>query len=127
MTSSRTITGMPIRKTEPHQNRSSSRPPTSGPSALPTVSAPIQTAIAVVRWALSWNIVRMSESVEGISVAPATPSSARAAISSSGVGANAATAETAAKQPAPTSSSRRRPVRSPRVPIVSSSPAMRNP
>jgi hypothetical protein len=125
--SSSTITGTPIRKTEPHQNCSSSTPPTSGPIALPAPRLPIQTAIAVVRSRGSSNMVRISDSVEGISVAPATPSRARAAISSSGVGANAAPTDTTPNAAAPTSSSRRRPVRSPRVPMVSRRPAIRNP
>ena len=40
-----------------------------------------QTPMAKVRCSGSWNMLRIRESVEGASVAPATPSSARAAIS----------------------------------------------
>jgi hypothetical protein len=72
-------------------------------------------------------MLRISDSVDGARVAPATPSSARAAISCSALVANAATIEAIPKAAAPSSSSRRRPIRSPRVPIVISNPATRNP
>lgn len=70
---------------------------------------------------------RTSDSADGISVAPATPSSARAAISSSALGAYAVTADAAANSAVPISSSRRWPMRSPTAPIVTSSPASANP
>ena len=69
----------------------------------------------------------MSESVEGARVAPATPSSARVAISISALVENAARIEAAPKVAAPISSSLRRPIRSPSVPMVISSPATMNP
>src|SRR5579859_6810068 len=65
----------------------------------------------------------ISDRVDGARVAPATPSSARAAISSPGLVAYAASTEAAANPAAPVSSRRRRPIRSPRVPIVISDPA----
>lgn len=52
-----------------------------GPMVTPPVSAPVHTAIAVLRWAGSWNMLRIRASVEGISVAPARPSTARAPMS----------------------------------------------
>jgi hypothetical protein len=71
--------------------------------------------------------LRMIDSVDGITVAPATPSSARAAISSSGVGAYAVISDAPPNVSAPISNSRFRPIRSPRLPIVISSPASAKP
>jgi hypothetical protein len=125
--SSPAITGTASRKTEPHQNRSSSTPPTSGPIAAPAEKLAIQIPIAVVRWCGSSNMLRISDSVEGASVAPAIPRIARDAISISGLRANAASIEAAPNAAAPISSSRRRPMRSPSVPIVIRQPATRKP
>jgi hypothetical protein len=72
-------------------------------------------------------MLRISDSVEGASVAPATPSSAREAISISGLDENAATTDEAPNAAAPVSSSRRRPIRSPSVPIVIRKPATMKP
>jgi hypothetical protein len=72
-------------------------------------------------------MVRISESVDGASVAPATPRRARAAISISGLDENAATTEAAPNAVAPIRSSRRRPIRSPSVPIVIRKPATTKP
>jgi hypothetical protein len=83
--------------------------------------------MAVVRCAGSRNIVLISASVEGMRVAPAIPSSARAAISVSAVGAYAATTDATANAAPPMSSSLRRPMRSPIEPIVTRKPAMRKP
>lgn len=69
----------------------------------------------------------ISASVDGISVAPATPSSARARISVGGSGAYAAATDRTANAAAPVNSSRRRPIRSPSVPIVITNPATMNP
>jgi hypothetical protein len=68
----------------------------------------------------------ISDSVDGASVAAATPSSARAAISISALVEKAARTDAAPKPAAPISSRRRRPMRSPSLPIVISSPAIRN-
>lgn len=76
--------GTPSRKTEPHQKYSSMAPPTTGPSAMPTENMVTQMAMAMPRWRASANMLLIRASVEGISVAPATPSRARAAISSAG-------------------------------------------
>ena len=62
-------------------------------------------------------------SVDGASVAPATPQQRAATISISGLTEKAAVAETTANAAAPTSSNRRRPTRSPSVPIVMTNPA----
>ena len=69
----------------------------------------------------------MSESVDGAIVAPAIPSSARDAISISELVANAHSSDERPNATAPISSSRRRPMRSPSVPIVMSIPATMNP
>jgi hypothetical protein len=79
------MTGTPIRNAEPHQKNSSSAPPTSGPSAAPARKLVNQIEIATVRCSGSWDMFRISTRVDGASVAPATPSSARAAISISSV------------------------------------------
>jgi hypothetical protein len=71
-------------------------------------------------------IARTIDSVDGISVAPATPSSTRAAISQPGPGAKAASSDAAPNPAVPISSSLRRPIRSASVPIVISSPARAN-
>ncbi len=73
------------------------------------------------------NSTPISAIVDGTIVEPATPSSARAAISISGLVEYAARTEASVNPAAPASSSRRRPIRSPRVPIVTSRPATRNP
>ncbi len=126
-TSSSAITGTPRRNTEPHQKCSSMTPPTIGPTAEPPMKAIIHTPIASDRCFGSVNRFPMRPNVDGMSVAPATPSSARAAIRASVVGAYAATTEAAPKAAAPISSSFLRPIRSPSVPIVTRNPAIMKP
>ncbi|PKD22293.1 hypothetical protein AO056_04390 [Aeromonas hydrophila] len=121
------ITGMLSQNTDPQWKYSSSTPPTSGPMALPSENVAIHTPIANWRWRASWNMLRISAMVDGAMVAPARPSSARAAISSSAVWAMAASAEANAKNAAPSNSSRRRPMRSPSVPMVIRNPATKKP
>ena len=81
-----------------------------------------QTETATGRSRGSWNMLRISDSVDGASVAPARPSSARAAISVPALRDEAATTEASPNAAAPIRSSRRRPIRSPRVPIVMRAP-----
>jgi hypothetical protein len=121
------ITGTARRKTEPHQKNSSNTPPSSGPTAPPSEKAVIQTPMANVRCPGSPKRLRISERVDGAMVAPAIPRSARAAISISGLVENAVSTEAAAKPAAPMSKRRRRPIRSPSVPIVMRAPATMNP
>ena len=83
--------------------------------------------IATVRSRASRNMLRISDSVDGARVAPAMPSSARVAISISALVENAASTEATPNAAAPISSSRRRPMRSPSVPMVISEPATRKP
>ena len=126
-TSSSAITGTASRNTDPHQNHSSSIPPSSGPIAPPTEKLVIHTETATVRCRGSANMFRINDRVEGATVAPATPSRARAAISIAALVDHAASSEVAPNAAAPISSSRRRPMRSPRVPMVTSDPAAMNP
>jgi hypothetical protein len=126
MTTSSTITGTARRNTDPHQKCSSSQPPTIGPRADPIAKPDAHRPMATRRRAGSGKVVRISERVEGIKVAPATPSIARAAISTAGLVAKAASVDATANPVAPMSRSRRRPMRSPRLPIVMSRPARTN-
>jgi hypothetical protein len=116
-----------IRNTEPHQKCSSRNPPSTGPSEIPPIITALQNAIAFDRWAGSWNRFRISASVDGISVAPPMPRTARAAISCSGLCAYAAATDASPNATAPNKSSRRRPIRSPSEPIVISIPASTKP
>lgn len=118
------ITGRLMRKTEPHQKCSSRNPPTTGPTAAPAEAIAPQMPMARLRSRGSWNRLRIRARVDGIRVAPATPSSARATIIISGVVAYALSTETAPNATAPISSSFLRPIRSPRLPIETSRPAM---
>ena len=72
-----------------------------------------RSAIALARSPGSWNMLKISDRVDGAIVAPAMPSSARLAISISGLDEMADRIEIRPKAPAPTSSSLRRPTRSP--------------
>ena len=121
------ITGRASRNTDPHQNSSSMAPPSTGPMADPAENAPIQNPMAIERCLGSWNMWKISDRVDGARVAPAIPSRARLTISDSAVGENAAPSDTSPKAVAPISSSLRRPIRSPRVPMVISDPATKNP
>ena len=116
-------TGIARRNTEPHPKCSSRMPPTMGPRAAPAENIDAHTAIARRRWSRSVKMLRSRDNVEGMSMAPKNPIAARATISSSAVDANAASAEIAANPVAPMRSIRRRPNRSPIVPIVTSRPA----
>ncbi len=72
-------------------------------------------------------MLRISERVDGAIVAPAIPSSAREPISISALVENAVRSEARPNATAPIRSSRRRPIRSPSVPIVISAPATMKP
>jgi hypothetical protein len=85
------------------------------------------TPMAVARSLTSVKTLRRMLSVAGIIMAPPAPSSARAAMSISGDVASAAAVEATPNTTAPISSSRRRPMRSPNPPMVTSSPARTKP
>ena len=86
-----------------------------------------QIAMARPRARPSGNMLVISARVDGARVAPAIPSSARTTISISGSTENAATSDSTANAAAPISSRRRRPIRSPSVPIVMTMPATISP
>ena len=67
--------------------------------------------------------MRMRDRVEGMIVAPPTPSSARAAMRAPALDAKAAMTLAAPKPRVPMSRRRRRPMRSATLPIVTSRPA----
>ena len=124
-TSRAAITGTASRNTEPHQKRSSRIPPSTGPIAPPAEKLVIQIPMAVDRCPGSVNMLKISDSVDGARVAPAM-GSARLAIRDSALVDSAASTDTTPKAVAPSSSSRRR-IRSPRVPMVTRNPATMNP
>jgi hypothetical protein len=124
--SSSTMNGTPSRNAEPHQKCSSSAPPTSGPSAMPPMKLANHTPSAVAICLGSANMLRINAIVEGIRVAPEMPSRARAMISIVGVVEYAQRIEARPNTAAPISSSRRRPIRSPSVPMVTRNPASMN-
>ena len=73
------MTGTASRNTEPHQNHSRASPPISGPAAPPTAKLEIHTLTAILRWPGSWNMLRISDRVDGASVAAATDAGIAAA------------------------------------------------
>ena len=92
------ISGMLIRKTEPHQKCWTRKPPRTGPVAAPTAATAVHMPMAVARSRRSGKTALSMESVAGMIIAPPTPSRARAAMSTSGVVASAATAEATPKR-----------------------------
>ena len=102
-------------------------PPTIGPRPAPPAKEAIITPSAAVRCFSSVNSTDTSAIADGASVAPASPCTARAAISISALVDRAASTEAAPNAAAPASSTLRRPIRSPSVPIVIRAPAMRKP
>ena len=123
-TSASATTGTFTRNTEPHQKDSSSVPPRIGPRADPTTDRLPQIAIAKFRSRSTVKYVRISARVAGIIAAAPTASTARAPISTSGDGANAASRDANPKITRPTTNIRVWPMRSPRVPLPSSRPAI---
>ena len=112
-----------MRNTDPHQKWASSKPPTIGPSAMPTPLVPAHMPIARCRSAGSRNISVMIDSVEGIIMAPPMPMLARAEMSMPTEPENAAQVEPAAKAARPIMNTRLRPIRSARLPATRSNPA----
>ena len=115
--------GTLIRNTDPHQKCVSNRPPTIGPSAMPTPIVPAHRLIARCRSPPSRNMSVMIDSVEGIISAAPMPILARAAISTPTEPEKAAHAEPTAKAARPARNVRLRPTRSARLPATSTSPA----
>lgn len=95
-----------------------------GPRALPMTAMLPQTPMAMLRSRSSSNVTRINASVAGIIAAAPTASTAREAISRTGLGENAAISEAAPKMHNPMTNIRRCPTRSPSVPAPRSRPAM---
>src|SRR5437764_9195218 len=117
-----TTIGTLIRKTEPHQYRSSSAPPTTGPMATASPTAPAHTPMARARSRGS-NTFEMIDSVAGRTAAAPMPMTARAAMSWLGSWAYAEASDARPNSPRPASRTSRRPYRSPSTPAVNSRPA----
>jgi hypothetical protein len=115
--------GTATRRMAPHQYCSTSQPPKIGPSAAPPEKPAAQMAMASRRRLGSGKMLRIRERVDGISIAPKSPRAARPAMSHSALGAKAVAADTAANPVLPIRRSRRRPIRSPKLPIATRSPA----
>ena len=99
---------------------STTAPPTSGPIATASPLIPPQAPRTSPRRSGETAALRIV-SVSGVTIAPPTPWTARAAISHSIDGASAAAAEAAVKMPRPITNRRRRPNRSPRAaPVIKS-------
>jgi hypothetical protein len=117
-----TTIGTLIRNTEPHQKWSSSRPPVTGPIAIPMPTAAAHRPMARPRSAGSKTLVMIAR-VCGMTAAPPKPIAARARMSWSGVRAYEEMSEARPNSSIPIISMRLRPIRSPSTPKVNSSPA----
>ena len=115
-------TGRFTRKTDPHEKCSSSHPPATGPIAIPRPATAAQMPIARARSSAGKTLVRM-ERVVGMISAPPMPMSARVRISVSALSDMAASSDPVPNTSIPATSARRRPKRSPRLPMVSNRPA----
>src|SRR3954451_14693973 len=98
---------------------STSRPPPSGPITIAMPAQAVHVPIAAPR-SSAGKVAVMTASEDGTSSAPAIPWSARAATSSSAVGASAQMTDVVPKPASPTAKIRRRPSRSPSEPPTSS-------
>jgi len=114
--------GRLTRNTQVQSNCSISQPPATGPIAIPRPATAAQIPIAFGRSSAGKTFVRM-DSVDGMISAPPRPMRARLAISMSAPLESADSREPVPKTSSPAASARRRPKRSPRLPIVRSSPA----
>jgi hypothetical protein len=118
ITKATTTRGRLIRKTDPHQKCSSIHPPITGPTAANPPPSPDHSAIAVIRGRPRYKAPIMDR-VVGKTRAAATPPKNRAAISTSTVGAQAASMEVGTVATAPMTKRSLRPYRSPMVPRYS--------
>jgi hypothetical protein len=109
-------------KMDDQSNHSSSSPPVSGPSPIPTAASAAQMPIALPR-SLPVKRLAMMESVAGMISAAPIPIAARTAITSLAESATRAPRLASPKIVTPAWSARLRPKRSPSVPKTSSSPA----
>ena len=120
MNSVPSTSGRLIRKIQRHDAESTSWPPTTGPSTVPMPPHAVHAPTAWPR-SDSANVRTITASAAGVSSAPETPCSARAATSSSIVGASAHSSEVTPKPATPATNTRRSPITSPSEPPISSS------
>ena len=99
---------------------STSWPPMSGPSTLPIPAHAVQAPTALPR-SSGGKVRTITASAAGVSSAPATPWRARAATSTSIVGARAHSIEVTPNALMPNANTRRSPKMSPSEPPISSS------
>ena len=92
-----TISGTLTRKAACQLNRSSRAPPTTGPTAAPRAAVAPQMLRASVRSRASVKTARISDSVEGITIAPPIPSRARIAMTAAALSAQRMAIEPTAK------------------------------
>ena len=115
--------GTLTRNMEPHQNRASSKPPATGPMAIPRPIVPPQAPMARALSFGSRKTSLMIDSDEGMVNAAPVPMTARNAIRRCTEPESAAPIDPAAKTARPIRKNRLRPKRSARLPPTSSSPA----
>ena len=82
------MSGTLTRNAECQLNASSSAPPTTGPTAAPSAAVAPQMLSASVRSRGSAKTERMSDRVEGITIAPPMPSRARIAMTAAALSAH---------------------------------------
>ena len=109
-------------KIQCHEMPPTIAPPTTGPKATARPLMPPQMPSATPRL-VGGTAAERTVNVNGMTIAPPTPCSARAMSSAAIEGASAAAADAAVKIATPIAKSRRRPKRSPRAAPVSSSTA----
>ena len=105
-----------------HEPESTIWPPTSGPITTPIAPQAVQAPTALAR-SSSGNTVTITASAAGVSIAPATPWSARASTSSSIVGASAQRTDATPKPATPSENTLRSPKMSPSEPPMRMSEA----
>ena len=115
-------TGTLTRKTDVHENHSSSSPPNSGPRPMPIAAIPAQIPIALARSSRGKTFVMMDRVAGMMSAAP-TPIAARIAISWLALSATRTARLAVPKIASPARRARFLPKRSPSVPMVRSRPA----
>ena len=97
-----------IAKIMRHDSASTSRPPSGGPTAIAALVPAVHDPIAAARSSGPKTAVMIASEL-GTSSAPAAPCTARAAMSTSTVGATAQMSEATPKPPTPSAKIRRRP------------------
>ena len=115
-----TTSGTLMAKIQRHDAWSTSWPPITGPSRLPIPPQAVHAPTALPR-SSGGKVVTITASAAGVSTAPETPWSARAATSTSIVGASAQSSEVAPKPATPSANTRRSPKMSPSEPPIRSS------